>query len=70
MLDQNADVFKNYRSVKSYLERLIQYLPLREAINSFWLKSKNRESAAWVAHRTINMVMLATSLAPEGYISL
>ncbi len=62
--------FKKYRSVQSHLERLMQYVPLREAINSFWLEPKNRESAAWKAHRNINMVMLATSLAPDGYISL
>ena len=56
--------------MRSHLESLMQYVPLCEAINSFWLEPKNRESASWMAHRNINMVMLATSLAPEGYISL
>jgi len=48
----------------------MQYVPLRKVINAFWLKLKNRKSDIWMAHRSINMVMLATSLAPDGYISL
>jgi hypothetical protein len=70
MLEQYPGVFKKYSSARSNLESLMQYLPLSGAINSFWLERKNRESAAWLAHRNINMVMLATSLAPGGYISL
>jgi len=45
------------------------YLALIEMINAFWMKKKNQESAAWKEHRNINMVMLATSLAPDGYLS-
>jgi len=70
LLEQHAGFFKKYKTVQSNLESLTQYVPLRETINSFWLERKNRESAAWMAHRNINMVMLATSLAPDGYISL
>jgi len=70
LLEQYTGVFKKYRSAQSHLERLMQYVPLREAINAFWLERKNRESAAWMAHRNINMVMLATSLSPDGYIAL
>ena len=70
LLEQYPGVFKKYRFAQSHLESLMQYVPLHEAINTFWLDRKNRESAAWLAHRTINMVMLATSLSPDGYISL
>jgi hypothetical protein len=70
LLEQKPGVFRKSRSVKSYLEGLMQYAQLSEVINAFWLERKNRESATWMAHRNINMVMLATSLAPEGYISL
>jgi len=69
-LEQNSGVFKKYESARSDMEMLKQYFPLREAINAFWLKRENRESAAWQAHRNINMVMLAASLSPDGYISL
>jgi hypothetical protein len=55
-----------YRSI---LQGLGRYDGLNEEISAFWLKDKNRESAAWSEHRNINMVMLATSLSPEGYLS-
>ena len=70
LLEQYPGVFKKYRFAQSHLESLMQYVPLHEAINTFWLDRKNRESTAWLAHRAINMVMLATSLSPDGYISL
>jgi len=70
ILEQYPDVFSQYRSGRSNLGRLLKYVSLSEAINSFWLEPANRESASWKAHRNINMVMLATSLDPEGYISL
>jgi hypothetical protein len=54
----------------SHIQSLNRYAGLSEEINAFWLEDKNRESAAWSEHRNINMVMLATSLAPEGYLSL
>jgi len=53
----------------SRTERLMQYLPLRESIVAYWLDLANRQAAEWMAHRDINMVMLATSLAPDGYLS-
>jgi len=70
LLEQYTGVFKKHRSAQSQLKSLMQYVPLREAINAFWLERKNRETSAWMAHLNINMVMLATSLVPDGYISL
>jgi len=73
LLEQYPGVFKKREFVQSplaHLESLMQYVPIREKINSFWLNPKNRQSATWMAHRNINMVMLATSLAPEGHILL
>jgi len=62
------DVFKE-PLCHSHIQNLSRYTRLGEEINEFWLESKNRESAAWSEHRNINMVMLATSLDPEGYLS-
>ena len=45
-------------------------MPLREQIEGFWLEGKNREAGTWTEHREINMVMLATSLAPEGFLGI
>ena len=38
------------------------------AIEAFWLE--NRETRAWAEHRDINDVMLATSLAPRGFLGV
>jgi hypothetical protein len=51
-------------------ESLMQYTPLSDIIEKFWLHATNRQAESWIAHRDINMVMLATSLAPGGYLSL
>ncbi len=45
---------------------LAPYLPLRRAIQSFWLEPQNRLSRTFTEHQDINQVMLATSLVPEG----
>jgi hypothetical protein len=52
------------------LESLVACLPLTEAIEGFWLRPEHRRSEGWLAHHDINEVMLATSLAPAGYLSL
>jgi hypothetical protein len=31
------------------------------------MDGKNREASTWIEHREINMVMFATSLAPNGF---
>ncbi len=50
-------------------ERLMQYIPLGDSVETYWLDPVNRRAGPWMEHRDINMVMLATSLAPEGYLS-
>lgn len=51
------------------LERLVEHLPLRAIIESFWSEPEHRRVDTWLGHRDINDVMLASSLAPEGYLS-
>eukprot|EP00818_Percolomonas_sp_WS_P006602 CAMPEP_0117435776 /NCGR_PEP_ID=MMETSP0759-20121206/658_1 /TAXON_ID=63605 /ORGANISM="Percolomonas cosmopolitus, Strain WS" /LENGTH=401 /DNA_ID=CAMNT_0005227339 /DNA_START=336 /DNA_END=1542 /DNA_ORIENTATION=- len=41
---------------------------LAENIEAFWLKDENQASRNWKEHQGINMVMLATSLEPDGFI--
>jgi len=52
-----------------WLESLMRHAPMAEMIEKFWLESANRK-ATWTQHRDINMVMLATSLSSEGYLTL
>ncbi len=68
LLEQYPGVFKKKPLVHSRIRSLMRHVRLSELINTFWLESKNRESDSWTAHRNINMVMLATSLSPAGYL--
>lgn len=65
VVSRNPGIFSEVHSITG---RLLRYAPLREAIEAFWLEPSNRESGSWAAHRAINTVMLATSLAPDGYL--
>lgn len=67
---RRPDRFRHEFRLDSLLEALDQYMPLHEQIEQFWLKPENREAASWTGHADINMVMLATSLAPEGFLDL
>jgi hypothetical protein len=46
------------------------YLPLGAALIACWLDPAHRATAVWSEHRDINDVMLATSLAPAGFLTL
>jgi len=52
------------------LEALMQYLPLRDEIEAFWRNPDYQRTATWTEHQDINEVMLATSLAPDGFLEL
>ena len=54
----------------AHTENLMRYKQLIEIIETFWLNTSNRQEESWISHRDINMVMLATSLAPDGYLSI
>lgn len=49
---------------------LAQYVPLRSRLETFWLRPNHRHTPTWLGHEDINDVMLATSLAPEGFLTL
>jgi hypothetical protein len=62
--------FNMKQRLHSRTESLTQYAPLSDVIETFWLEPANRQANTWKEHRDINMVMLATSLAPDGYLTL
>lgn len=43
-------------------------LSIRDTVLEFWLDPSHRSAATWTDHRDINQVMLATALAPDGYL--
>jgi len=53
----------------SRIASLMQYTQLSDSIETYWREPSRRQSLEWMMHRDINMVMLATSLAPDGYLS-
>ncbi len=69
LIEQNPK-FSNEKHLLSRIESMIKFLPLSEGIEKFWLDPASRESPIWIEHRDINMVMLATSLAPDGYLTI
>jgi len=52
------------------VKNLEQYQPLADEIIHFWLSKENQQNSTWQEHIDINSVMLATVLAPEGYLEL
>jgi hypothetical protein len=70
LVKENPGLFEARVQLHSRLEALKRYTPLIERIETFWLERSHREAESWLAHREISMVMLATSLAPDGYLRL
>lgn len=50
------------------LNNLSSYLPIGKEIQKFWMEPGNQSVASWKEHADINNVMLATCLAPDGYL--
>jgi hypothetical protein len=69
-IEENPDIFGRNRSLHGQIEAIMAYRLLGEKIDQFWLDDANRKSEGWVEHREINMVMLATSLAPGEFLMM
>ena len=70
LLNQHPGAFGRGSSISVQMGDLMRHSPLQTEIEAFWLEGRNRKSDSWSAHRFINMVMLATSLVPDGFLSL
>ena len=69
-IEENPDIFRQMSSLKQRVEDLREYEPLGKIIKQFWMDNKNRQASTWIEHREINMVMLATSLAPSRFLMI
>jgi uncharacterized protein YigA (DUF484 family) len=67
---ENPELFKSSKLLQRQLDSLASYSTLGKNIEQFWMHDLNRQSATWIGHREINMVMLATSLSPRGFLVL
>ena len=70
LIEENPGFFNKKLPLHSRIASLMRHTPLSEIIESFWLDGSNQKAESWTAHQDINMVMLATSLAPDGYLAL
>jgi len=63
-------VFAGNEAARQRLEALQHQVSLAAAIEQFWLIEEHRQQPTWTEHADINEVMLATSLAPQGFLVL
>ena len=68
LIKENPDLFNN--SLHQRVESLLRYKPAGEIIDQFWMNDENRKYSSWTDHEDINMVMLATSLAPAEFLRI
>jgi hypothetical protein len=57
-------------TTRELVKDLVKAAPVGTAIETFWRAPENRNAYSWQAHEDINMVMLATSLVPDGFLRL
>jgi hypothetical protein len=70
LIEEKPDVFDKNHPIYSQIKHLGRSARLGEAIEKSWLEPQNRIAKTWTEHQDINSVMLATSLAPDGYLKL
>ncbi len=69
-IEQSPARFTNANQLTALLANLSRFHPIHELIESFWLEHSHQSAKSWREHANINGVMLATSLAPDGYLQL
>jgi hypothetical protein len=70
LIESHRELFGKVHPVHTKIKSLMRYLPLCEGMEKFWLDPASTENDTWRGHREINMVMLATSLAPDGFLTI
>ncbi len=68
-IEQHPENFTNADQLKTTLSKFTGFHRINEFIESFWLEPEHRSVDSWLEHADINNVMLATSLAPGGYLN-
>lgn len=68
MVKENLDLFGG--KVQQQLESIMKYFPFADIIEKFWIDDENRKYHSWIEHKEINMIMLATSIDPKGFLMI
>jgi hypothetical protein len=67
-IEQSPAHFTDASQLTTLLTNLSRFHHIHELIESFWLEPEHQSAKTWKEHTDINSVMLATSLAPDGYL--
>jgi hypothetical protein len=70
LIGRNKPLFREEYDLDDRIRALRPYERLAETIEAFWLQPEHRQGDLWMTDRHINMVMLATSISPAGYLTL
>jgi hypothetical protein len=70
LVSDHPDRWGSEAPLGDVLDALDSHMPLIEQIEGFWLDPDHRGAESWTEHHDINRVMLATCLAPVGYLDL
>ena len=57
-------------AARERIQALAEYAPILDEIERFWRNTVHQRTTSWTEHQDINEVMLATSLAPDGFLVL
>lgn len=68
MTGRNPNRFATVEDLPDLLARLNEFGYLCDEIEGFWLHAGHQKNQTWCDHNDINAVMLATSLAPDGFL--
>lgn len=68
LIEKEPACFHGNTALASRVEELMRYQPVARQIEQFWSEDVNQKVDTWQEHRAINMVMQATSLAPDGFL--
>jgi len=69
-INEKPKLFDRNNSLQQRVESFLKYKSAGKAIDQFWMNDKNRKHRSWTDHQDINMVMLATSLAPDEFLRI
>lgn len=70
LIVDNPQFFPDKRDLEERIAALKRYVGLADTIEAFWLEPEQQRGESWTSHHHINIVMLATSLSPAGYLNL
>jgi len=68
LIRKETGLFPEGAALSARVEGLMRHRWVGEQIERFWGEEANQKTAAWQEHLAINMVMQATSLAPDGFL--